>query len=303
LPSPQLSAFTADPRAPVPVNGEAFVSRTIDKRNLAAATVTSRYGRDPASSPTGELTGADFEEMPSAHSATVTRRFVFVDRRYLVIADSLLSADPREYTWPLHGNGGGTDGMTDPLPAIGLFQRQFEPAPAIPATRYSASGGSFASTPSGGEWTRAKARVTTGMAFDNTTTPAMTVSQGLYEQRHGRLGSNAVLSTSVTGTNLRTASVIYPTPTTGAAPTVTRLDINGIAALRVDDPANDHYVLVVVRAPGGGKLSLPAAQTGMPVSVTSHSATLLVVDVHGDGSRASLYEENAKHRAQLSPAS
>ena len=41
----------------------------------------------------------------------------------------------------------------------------------------------------------------------------------------------------------------------------------------------------------------------MPVTVTTDGATLLVVDVHGDGSRAALYEENAKHRAQISPAS
>ena len=156
------------------------------------------------------------------------RRFLFVDRRYLVIADTVSSAAPRTYTWPLHGNGGGTAGHDRlPCPRSRVGGRAFEPAAAIPATPYAASGGTFVQTAAGGEWSRARARVDTAMAFDTPAPPSTSVSLGLYEQTHGQLGSDAVLSTSVTGTALHAASVIYPTPTSGAAPTITRLSVRG----------------------------------------------------------------------------
>ena len=136
IPTDELAAFTSSATAPVPVDGEAHVSHVVDRRRVAGATVTATYGRSPSYTPPDPLTGLDFEELVSPDSATVKRRFLFIDHRYLVIADTLSSAAPRTYTWPLHGNGGGTAGMTDPLPALGLAERGLEPAPAIPATPY-----------------------------------------------------------------------------------------------------------------------------------------------------------------------
>jgi hypothetical protein len=292
--SPQLTAFTTSPTAPVPVDGEAYVTDTIDRAGLAAATVTSTYGRSPSYVPPNPLTGADYEELPTADSATVSRRFLFIDNRYLVIADALTSAAPRTYTWPLHGNGGGTAGMTDPQPALNFGQRGFEPAAAIPATPYAASGGTFTPTVAGGEWTRPLARVDTGMAFDAPTALSTTLSQGLYEQTHGQLGSDTVLSTSVRGTDVRAASVIYPTPTSVEAPTITRLAFAGAAVLRVDDPARHRYILIVVRSPNGTDLSLPCALTGMPASITT-DAGIAVVEVRGNGAPVTRYFEDGTH--------
>lgn len=294
LPSDQLDAFIGSSTAPVPVDGEAYVTDVVDHRNLAAATVTSRYGRSPSYVPPDPLTGTDFEELESADSATVQRRFLFVDNRYLVIADTVTSAEPRTYTWPLHGNGGGSDGMTDPLPALGLGERQLEPAPPIPATPYKDSGGTFTQTDVGGEWTRARARVDSAMAFDGGSEPSISLRQALYEQTHGKLGSHTVLSTSVTGTTVHALSVVYPTPTDSHAPIITRLAIAGAAALRVDDPVHDHHVLIVSRASGGHELLLSRAVTGMPASIATDAA-ISVVDLHADGTPITRYFERGTH--------
>ncbi len=294
LTSPQLSAFTSSGTAPVPVDGEAYVTNRINRRDIAAVTVTSRYGRSPSYTPPATLTGTDFQELATADSATVQRRFLFVDRRFLVVADTVSSAAPRTYTWPIHGNGGGTAGTTGPLPALPVSGRQFEPAPAIPATPYAASGGTFTQTESGGEWSRPRARVDSAMAFDAPVTTSMSVSQGLYEQTHGRLGSDAVLSTSATAKAVRAATVLYPTPTSGVAPKITRLEISGAAVLRIDDPARDHHVLVVVRAPGRPELVLPGTVTGMPVSVATNAA-IAIVDVHANGTVATRYREQGNN--------
>jgi hypothetical protein len=294
LPSSPLDAFTTTSDAPEPVDGEASVTDTIDRAGIAGATVTTAYGRSPSYTPPDPLRGPDYQELLTGDSAFVQRRFLFVDRRYLVIADAVGSVAPRTYRWPLHGNGGGAAGVTDPQPALEVGQRGFEPADAIPATPYQASGGSFTPTAAGGEWSRAFARVDSAMAFDTTTQPGIALSQGLYEQTHGQLGSDTVLSTSVTGTVVRAASVIYPTPSDTAPPTITRLAIAGVAVLRVDDPARDHHVLVVVRAPGGSELALPSSVTGMPVSVSTDAATA-VVDVHGDGTPVTRYFEQGTH--------
>jgi hypothetical protein len=169
-----------------------------------------------------------------------------------------------------------------------------EPANAIPATPYAASGGTFVQTAAGGEWSRARARVDTAMAFDTLTAPSASVSLGLYEQTHGQLGSNSVLSTSVRGTTVRAASVIYPTPIAGVAPTITRLAIAGAAVLRIDDRAHDRHVLVIVRAPGGRELSLSRAATGLPVSVSTDAA-VAIIDLHGNGAPTLRYFEHGTH--------
>ena len=132
------------------------------------------------------------------------------------------------------------------------------------------------------------------------TAPATTVSQGLYEQTHGQLGSDAVLSTSFTGTTVRAASVVYPTPTTSAAPTITRLTIAGAAVLRVDDPARNDHVLIVVRPAGQPLLSLPCTATGMPVSITTDAA-IVVVDVHANGTPVTKYFEQGTSLSVTQP--
>jgi hypothetical protein len=184
--------------------------------------------------------------------------------------------------------------MTEPQPALKTGQRELEPADAIPATPYAASGGTFTATTAGGEWSRPLARVDTGMAFDGPTALSTALSQGLYEQTHGQLGSDTVLSTSVRGTNLRAASVIYPTPTSVAAPTITRLAFSGAAVLRVDDVAQDHHILIMVRAPNQKELYLPCTATGMPSSITTDAA-IVVVDVHGNGTPVTRYFEQGTH--------
>ena len=285
-----LDAFVGNPNAAVPVDGEAFVSNLVNQRGIAAATVTSRYGRDPNSVAHSPLTAADFQELDSPDAATVQRRFLFVDKRYLVIADTVTSVQPRTYTWPMHGNGGGADGMTVPRASFTYFDKMFEPAAAIAATPYSASGGAFAATANGGMWQRALARVNTAMASAQSGPLTMGTSLGLYEQTHGRLGSNTVLTTSLTARNADTATVVYPSRTTGAAPITTTIAMAGAAVLRVSDPATNHEILIVVRPRGAGQLLITASVSGMPANVTTDAA-IAVVDVHQDGSVSKLYSE------------
>ncbi len=293
--SPQLDAFTSQPNAPVPVDGEAYVSHVVNQRGIAAATVTSAYGRDPGYIAPSPLTANDYEELAGPQSAQVQRRFVFIDNRYLVIADSVKSAQPRTYSWPIHGNGGGADGMTAPLPALQYFDKMFEPAPAIPATHYSPSGGTFAATADGGVWARSLARVTTAMAFDQPNgAHSMSIGLGVYEQTHGALGSNAVLTTQLHATNARAASVIYPTRTTGAPPSAWAIALPGVALLRVSDVANDHEILVLVRGADSPNIALPQSLTGMPVAVTT-DATIAVIDVHRNGAVSRIYSEGGSH--------
>jgi Heparinase II/III-like protein len=290
VPTPELDAFVNDPNASVPVDGEAFVSNVVNERGLAAATVTARYGRDPNYVAPSPLTAAAFQELDSSDAATVQRRFIFVDKRFLVIADAVSSVQPRTYSWPMHGNGGGADGVTAPRAKLDYFDKMFEPAAAIPATPYSASGGVFAATANGGLWERSLARVNTAMASDQPGPMMTSTSLGLYEQTHGRLGSNTVLTTSLAARNANIATVVYPSRTSGAAPTTTTLSIPGAAVLRVSDPATKHEILVIVRAAGLGAMTIAAGVSGMPVSVTTDAA-IAVVDVRHDGSVSKLYSE------------
>lgn len=292
MPSAALDAFTTVAGAPVPVDGEARVTDVVERRGITAATVVSRYGRDPQYIAPTPLSAFDYLESESPQNARVQRRFLMIDKRYMVIADAVSSEDPRWFSWPLHGNGGGTDGKTDPRPRLALVERSFESAAAIPATRYSASGGTFKQFADGGEWERPAARVTTAMAFDNGVSPTLTTTQGLYEQTHGKLGSNTVLTTAMHVAEARAASVIYPTRTSGAAPVVTRLNVSGAAVLRVHDAANDHEVLIIVQAPGRGAQTFLRSITGMPVDVRT-DATIAVVDVRSDGRRSFHYQEGA----------
>ncbi len=297
--SPALTAFTTDPTAPVPVDGEATVSDVVDRHGIAAATVSSVYGRSPSYVAPSPLRASDYFELESADSTRVQRRYLFVDGRYLVIADSLGSDQPRRFSWPLHGNGGGTDGITEARPKLNGGDRAAESAPAIPATPYAASGGTFTLDPAGGTWTRARARVTTGMAFNTTTAPDVTATLGLYEQFHGRLGANTVLTTSVLGSSVRAASVIYPTPTSAAPPTITRLPVDGVAALRIDDPGADRRILVVTGT-GGTSRTYPSSVTGMPFAITTDAA-IAIVEVDHAGRVTFRYREGGTHLDRRRP--
>ncbi len=288
--SAALTAFTTDPNAPVPVDGEATVSNVVERRGLAAATVTAVYGRDPGALPPTPLTASSYFEYESADSARVQRRYLFVDGRYLVIADTATSAAARRFSWPLHGNGGGQDGMTQLVPRLNGGDRAAESASAIPPTPFAASGGTFALDAAGGTWSRASARVSTGMAFDTTTTPGVATSLGLYEQLHGRLGSNTVLTTSVLSSAVRAASVIYPTPTSDAAPTITRVAADGAAVLRVDDPGRGRQILVITGRSGRPMTRYPSALTGLPVPITT-DAEIAIVEVDPAGRVTFQYRE------------
>lgn len=88
-------AWAANPFAPPPADGQAYLSSAIDGTLGDAATVRTSYG------------------LPQPTS-TIERRFLFPDHRYLLIADQVASTDgtPRSFTWLLHGNGGETSGGT-----------------------------------------------------------------------------------------------------------------------------------------------------------------------------------------------
>ena len=89
-------AWLPDPFGPPPVDGQAYLSETLDGAFLDTATVRTSYG------------------LPPARRTDIERRFAFADERYLVAFDHVASPGPtpRTFTWLLHGNGGGTSGGT-----------------------------------------------------------------------------------------------------------------------------------------------------------------------------------------------
>lgn len=269
---PPAVAFTTDPEADFPVDGNAQISDTFDSPGLAGSTVTASYGR----------TGGE--------PALVRRRFLFVDDRYLISADSVSSPVARTYTWPVNGNGGGSAGVMPALPYKSPAVAPPEGAVAIAATPHAASGGTFTQTAAGGEWTRPTARVTTGMAFDSGTPTAATADR-FYEQKRSSLGQYTALLTSVTGTDVDALGIAYPTPTTQAAPVVTRVAIDGAAALTVTDADGDARVFVLSRPAGSGELTVPASVTGSRSITTDGS--LVVLETAMDGTVRSVSAENA----------
>ncbi|MCB0971979.1 MAG: heparinase II/III family protein, partial [Acidimicrobiales bacterium] len=89
-------AWADDPFGRPPAEGQATIAATLDSGSLDAATVATAY-----------------------RGATIARRFLFGDDRYLVVADAI-DADPGiELTWMVHGNGGGTSGGTFEATATG----------------------------------------------------------------------------------------------------------------------------------------------------------------------------------------
>jgi hypothetical protein len=129
---PALAGWTTPPGAPSPADGDAQLSAPLDSPGLAGVSVTARYG-DPADT-----------------SALVQRRFLFVDDTYLVTADHVTSATPRTYTWPIHGNAGGADGVMPARPGRSVNDHPPQGAPPLAATPYTAAGGVFTPSAAGG---------------------------------------------------------------------------------------------------------------------------------------------------------
>jgi LPXTG-motif cell wall-anchored protein len=257
--------------APVPADGEAQLSGALDSPGLAGVSVTARYGA------------------PAASAALVDRRFLFVDDAYLVTADHVASPVARTYTWPVHGNAGGHDGVTAPLPAKTIPQHPPQGAPAIGATPYVAAGGSFTPLPSGGQWDRGTARVTVGLAFDaDAGPPTALVRDTFHERARNSLGQHTALFTSVSGTDVDALTISYPTPTTHAPPTLEQVDVGGSAALRLTDVDGDRRIFLVRRAKGAAAAlrTFDAVITGSRPLTTD--ASLVVLDTHLDGSLRSL---------------
>ena len=270
------TAFTTDPGADFPVDGNAQISDTFDSPGLAGSTVTASYG------------------ITEGQPALVRRRFLFVDDRYLISADSLSSPVSRTYTWPVNGNGGGSDGVMPALPYKSPAVAPPEGAAAIAATPYLASGGTFTQTSAGGEWTRPAARVTTAMAFD-TGTPTASTAERFYEQRRSSLGQYTALLTSVTGTDVDALGIAYPTPTSQSAPVISRVAIDGAAALAVTDVGGDARVFVLSRPAGSGPITVPASVTGSRSITTDGS--LVVLQTTMAGTVTSISAENATFAA------
>jgi hypothetical protein len=267
-------ATTADwrsyPGRPTPIDGEAYLDETLDTSFVDASTVTSTYGNGSA--------------------ADVRRRFVFVDDAYSVIADDVSSPIDRTFTWPLHGNGGGTDGVRPAYPSMPAFMRGLLPVAALPAEDYTASGGSFSETATGATWARPNARVTVGMAFDGAT-PARQVAQGFHEIEGKKLAQHDVLRLSVQGSTARALSVVLPSPSSSAEPTITELSVVGGSGLVVADPGGDRRVVAIRRPAGSGEVSLLSGATGVDDITTDGS--LVVVDTHLDGTLRTAYAEDA----------
>jgi hypothetical protein len=261
------------PDAPVPADGEAQLSAALDSSGLAGVSVTARYGA------------------PAASAALVDRRFLLVDEAYLVTADHVRSPIARTFTWPIHGNAGGHDGVMPGLPAKTIKQHPPQGAPAIPPTPYVAAGGAFTELPAGAEWARANGRVTVGLAFDASAgVPAVTAKDSFHERRRNELGQHTALFTSVAGTDVHALTIEYPSPAGQAAPVVERLTLGSSPALRLTDVAGDRRVFVTQQAPGGMQ-TIDAASTGARSLTTD--ASLVVLDTHLDGSLRSLSLENA----------
>jgi hypothetical protein len=156
-----------------PVDGQATISDTVDTALLDTARVASRYA------------GTD-----------VSRRFFFVDDSYLVVADTLQSAPGTtpNFTWPLHGNGGGT------------------------------SGGTFEATPSGGRWTNGAARLDAAVASDGG--PVSFATREANHESTGRaLLTHTALDASSTASGPSTHGLLvaYPSRSASDAPTVQTL--------------------------------------------------------------------------------
>jgi len=187
-----------------PIDGNATLSDTVDTGFADAVRVTSRYGQ------------------PAARAARIQRRFVLLAHRTLVIADDVVgpSNPAREYTWVLHGNGGGD------------------------------SGGEFEQSDHGGLWTQGAARVSSDIVFD-TGSPRFAVETGVHENPGNKRRTHSVLHASTTGEAVRSLQLIHPSRTAAAVPSVVPVEAEGAIGLQLVDMAADLRVVALRRVDGG----------------------------------------------------
>jgi hypothetical protein len=243
--------WLAQPEGRPPAEGQSTITDTVDGAGLDAATGVSNHR------------GADLR-----------RRFLFPDERYLVVADALADADPadgvaHDYTWMLHGNGGGT------------------------------SGGTFEPTAAGGRWTVGGARLDSALAVRGAT-PQLTTSDFVHERAYQEQLTHTALAATTTATEgaSEAVQVLYPTRAGEAAPTLATLDVPGAAAVSLVDEAGDRRVVTAQTAPGQGTLTIPGGATGL--ADTTSDGHLLVADAHLDGTLRLVWADGATSLAHSS---
>ena len=248
-PTDYLSAsigWLADPFNRPPANGHAMLSHALDADGLDAARVTTQYGR-PA----------------DGGAALIERRFLFADDRYLVVADSVQgpAAPPQEYTWLLHGNGGGD------------------------------SGGTFTLSAAGGRWTRPGATLDVAVDTDGGP-PAFSTADGVHEIEDRARATHTILRAAASGPAVHAVMLVYPSPA-GREPAVpTAVDVApSVAAVQLTDEDADRRVLALHRA-ASAPLTIAASATGM--REIQSDGTLLIVDASTDAVAVNLaWAENA----------
>ena len=226
--------WLADPLGRPPVDGHAMLSHTLDAEGLDAARVTTRYGQ------------------PADRAALIERRFLFADDRYLVVADTVQGpADPpQDYTWLLHGNGGGD------------------------------SGGTFMLTTAGGRWVRPAAALDVAVSFDRGA-PAFSTTDAVHETDNRARATHAVLRAAASGPAVRSVMLAYPSPAGRApAPPIALAVAPDAAAVQITDIDADRRVLALHRA-ASSPITIGGAAIGM-LDVETDGA-LVVVDASADG--------------------
>lgn len=203
---------------------------------------------------------------PTAELPLVRRRFLFPDHRYLVLADAVDTrpGEGRSFTWLLHGNGGGT------------------------------SGGAYDPTPAGGRWSRARARLDAGVAF-NAAAPVLSTGTSSHEEPEKQVLTHTVLRAAATGERVRAATILYPTRAGESPPAMETLPRAGIAALRLLDEPGDRRVVLAHRREPGTPLALAGADTGLRDAETD--GTLALFDARTDGSLRLAFAESATRLA------
>jgi hypothetical protein len=155
--------------------------------------------------------------------ARLTRRFEFVDDRYLLTFDAATAAPGTTLTWVTHGNGGGT------------------------------SGGTYTGGTVGGRWQIGGARVDTGLATSAgapslATRDANHEGSGRVELTHTALDASVIATAGTT----RSIGIAYPTRAGDAPPTITSIPDpgDGRVQLRLVDTAGDRIVVATQFADG-----------------------------------------------------
>ena len=197
------SVFWAqDFSGPPPVDGEATLSAPFDTGFVDGARVTTRYG-SPATD--------------------VSRRFLFADDRYLLVEDRVAAAAPADFTWLLHGNGGGT------------------------------SGGTFTPQPLGGRWERAGARIDAVVVGSGTPLTIGTRTAN-HEVEGRRQLTHTALSATGSGATARALTLLYPTRAGDPAPLIGRIPGPGTGLVLLADPVADRVIAAAEDPSGAGTI-------------------------------------------------